>query len=348
MAFDCDQQVRIRLSRYAEEVIQNDMNQFQITQRNTFLNTIIENFYPDAQASISLRLDEYESYLESIIIDSARSKIKQDSISLLMQAEQKRLEALANSYGKPGTGCPNKAIRLKNNLYEYLTNEATGCRENEYNNYTLPKYLRIVIEEYARLPHIKREQIYYKNRYQVIQNAINNKLQLQICVFSGKEAKVYHILPYKIMEDPLSTTSYLVGYAYLKSEEKSRMVPCSFRISTIKDYRLEKSRSGHITLDKITLLEKKIESEGVQFLSSDNIDIKVKFTEHGLKSFEHQLNLRPIPITREGNIYTFHCSIVQARYYFFKFGRHAEILSPEFLRKEFKKKYQEAYKMYTD
>lgn len=126
------------------------------------------------------------------------------------------------------------------------------------------------------------------------------------------------------------------------------MIPCSFRISTIKDYRLEKSRSGHITLDKITLLEKKIESEGVQFLSSDNIDIKVKFTEHGLKSFEHQLNLRPIPITREGNIYTFHCSIVQARYYFFKFGRHAEILSPEFLRKEFKKKYQEAYKMYTD
>lgn len=252
------QQVRLRLSRYAEEVIQNDMSSFQSFRINSFINAILENYHREAQASISLRLEEYEAYLESIIKNSEHSKINKENMTLLLNAEQSRLETLANSYDRPGKGCRNNPIRLRNDFYGYLTDEYTGSRENEYNNYTLPKYLRTILEEYTRLPYIKREQIYYKDKINVIQDAINLQCQVHISISSGKEIKDYHVLPYKkIMEDPLSTASYLVGYAYPHIKDKASMKACSFRIATIKDARIEKSRSGYIHPNKVYLLEKK-------------------------------------------------------------------------------------------
>ena len=58
-----DQQVRLRFSRYTEEVIKNDMSLFGETKENTFINKIIKNYYLDAKASIHMRLEEYQNTL---------------------------------------------------------------------------------------------------------------------------------------------------------------------------------------------------------------------------------------------------------------------------------------------
>ena len=334
------QEIRLRFSRFAEEVLQNDMFFFREHRRNTFINTVIQNYYPTADASISLRLEEYKDHLINILNTFA----SKETLSLLLKAEQERLEKLANSYDKPGKECPNNPIRLQNSLYNYLTNEKNGTIENMFNDYTAPGYLRTLVEEYVRLPYKKRERIYFKEKYETIETALLTQKQLLVTISSGRQ---FHVLPYTIMEDPLGTAAYLVGFSYDKDSDKTNKKACSFRIATLQnDIRIENSKSGYLHPADKTLLKNKIAENGVQFLISDNASIKVKLTQQGIHSFNHQLNLRPTPTEINGDVYTFNCSIDQAKFYFFKFGKNVEMLEPEDLREYFSKGYLEAYEVY--
>lgn len=342
-----NQEIRLTFSKYTEDVITNDMLVFPLTKdqkpitRSTFINTVIRNFYPVADASISIRLEEYEDKL----INTLGSKASKNILSLLLKAEQQRLETLANSYDKPEKSSSKSPLRLQNDIFHYLTGEG-GTRENLFNNYTMTGYLRTLIEEYARLPYKKRERIYYIQKYQALEHAILTKKQLLLTVSSGRR---FHVLPYTIMEDPLGTASYLVGFSYETGLDKTLKIPCSFRIASLQDFRIENSKSGYLHPADIQLLKKKIADNGVQFLISDTIPINVKLTPLGIDKFNHQLTLRPTPThtDQETGIYTFNCSKAQAEFYFFKFGKDVEILSPEDLRNHFKEGYLDAYHNYV-
>jgi len=342
-----NQEIRLTFSKYAEDVINNDMLVFPLVKdnkqisRSTFINTVIRNFYPIADASISLRLEEYEDKLINIL----GSKASKNILSLLLKDEQQRLEAIANSYDKPEKSSYKSPLRLQNDIFHYLTDES-GTQENLFNNYTLTGYLRTLIEEYARLPYKKRERIYYIQKYQTLENAILAQKQLLLTVSSGRR---FHVLPYSIMEDPLGTASYLVGFSYETGSDKTAKIPCSFRIASLQDFRIENSKSGYLHPADIQLLKKKITDNGVQFLISDTVTIKVKLSQGGIDKFNHQLTLRPSPThtDKETDIYTFNCSKAQAEFYFFKFGKDVEVLSPEDLRDRFKTGYSDAYNNYA-
>lgn len=342
MAFytEGSQQVRIRLSRTAEDIIQNDMAIFN-ERRNTFINTIISNFYPDAQSSIGLRLEEYKDKLITVTGSSPASR---QLISSLKKAREAELRKFTGSFDKPDTGCTQSPIRLQNELYEYLTDERSGSIEDRYYNSSLSGYLRALIEEYARLPFIRREQIYHQKYYSIISEALSLQCQLLLETSSGR---LCHVLPYEVMDDPIGSASYLAGYSYQRDEDKSLKIPCSFKISTLKDIRLEKSKSGYLHPLEVRNLKKALAGKGIQFLVSEDITLKVRLTERGLDSFRHQLNLRPTPTETDHGIYTFHCSREQALFYFFKFGKEVEILEPEELRSTFINMYREALKVYT-
>lgn len=84
-------------------------------------------------------------------------------------------------------------------------------------------------------------------------------------------------------------------------------------------------------------------------MSSEPIDIKVKFTIKGLESLKRQTYMRPTyyEIDKENrHIYTFHYSKVQIINYLFKFGWDAEVLEPEDLRNEVKTRYKRALLSY--
>ena len=342
-----NQEIRLTFSKYAEDVISNDMLVFPLVKENkqitrsTFINTVIRNFYPIADASISLRLEEYEDKLINILGNKASKNI----LSLLLKAEQQRLEDIANSYDRPEKSSTRSPLRLQNDIFHYLTGEG-GTRENFFNNYTMTGYLRTLMEEYTRLPYKRSERIYYIQKYQALEHAILTKKQLLLTVSSGRQ---FHVLPYTIMEDPLGTASYLVGFSYETTSDKTAKRPCSFRIASLQDFRIENSKSGYLHPADIQLLKKKLADNGVQFLISDTVTITVKLSQQGIDKFNHQLTLRPTPIhtDKETGIYTFNCSKTQAEFYFFKFGRDVEILSPEDLRDRFKEGYSDAYHNYV-
>ena len=209
-------------------------------------------------------------------------------------------------------------------FYFYFTykNVSVPFRGLLYNNYTLPGYLRTMIEEYARLPYKKRERIYFSKKYEIIETAIQTGKQLLVTISDGRQ---FHVLPYSIMEDPLETTAYLTGFSYEMSADKTTKKPCSFRIATLKNnLRIEQSKNVFLTLADKSLLEEKINQNGVQFLLSDNVTVKLKLTKQGIHDFNHQLTLRPTPIDITNDIYTFQCSLLQAKFYFFKVHRAPE------------------------
>ena len=82
-------------------------------------------------------------------------------------------------------------------------------------------------------------------------------------------------------------------------------------------------------------------------MAGDLISLEVEFTNKGLELFDRQLYLRPAVYEKaSSNTYTFQCTELQAIHYFFKFGRDARIIKPQYLKDKFISYYQEALNAY--
>ncbi|WP_456297519.1 hypothetical protein [Catonella morbi] len=102
-----------------------------------------------------------------------------------------------------------------------------------------------------------------------------------------------------------------------------------------------------LTKSDIENIEKEIRNKGVQFMRGESHEIKIRLNEEGQKLYNRILHLRPKYVRiEEKNIYVFDCSLKQIEYYFFKFGKEAEIISPPQLREKFKNDHLEAYEVY--
>lgn len=128
--------------------------------------------------------------------------------------------------------------------------------------------------------------------------------------------------------------------------------PVSFRVSRIKEIKRSHARSGKITEKQKYEIDKKLQTDGVQFLLQDAEPICIKLSGNGKKLYESTAHLRPPFLTRvkgaDGNwLYTFQCTQLQAEYYFFKFGPEAEVLSPLALRSRFANRYEDARTIYS-
>ena len=109
-------------------------------------------------------------------------------------------------------------------------------------------------------------------------------------------------------------------------------------------------QSGHISKQEADRIQKDIANRNVQFLAGSDEQILVRLTEDGVRKYQSQIYLRPScsqAITGEGD-YSFFCTPRQAEYYFFKFGKDAEILSPPGLRERFLSLYADALKTYRE
>ena len=75
-------------------------------------------------------------------------------------------------------------------------------------------------------------------------------------------------------------------------------------------------------------------------------EIHVKLTKAGVYKYRRHTHLRPPLVRTEDDVYVFQCTTAQAEFYFFKFGKDAEILLPTNLRERFKSMYEAAANTY--
>lgn len=329
----------LNLSPLAYEVVLSDMFTFGEEKLSGFINTIFAQYAPTAEASVSRALNvmrgELAKCLAGILGDE---KTKNRIVQRLVSQERERLIEQASSYGG---GKSFKFWLNKENLL-YLTQADSECGEEAY--YTKRgKYIKSVVEEYARLPYVRREQIYFLPFVETIQCAIREEKQLR--VVTGADT-VYSVYAYDILCDPLSTANYLVGYCrrYGFAEEEKR--PGSFRICALKSVKMEKSKSAFVKESERKELAQKVAARGAAFMAGSETEIHVRLTEAGMYKYQRQAHLRPVLVRREEDRFVFQCTLAQAEFYFFKFGKDAEILRPEPLREKVKTMYEEAAKAY--
>lgn len=350
-AINDNQKQSVNLSDEARNVIEQDKAAFGSKSISGFFNRVILNYYEDADATLTqTRKRKYEAFyndfMEAPEDDEAQKQFRanlkklsteqrQTAAKLLADnAVQKLKESVIDKYPK-GTGVK---FRINNDLLLYLT-ESSECSEEKAYGGHVGWYLKAILEEYARLPYYRREQIYYAQWFTDIENAIAAKKRLQITTSRNEE---YVVKPYRILTDSQSTYHYLVAW----HDETEKAWP--FRISNIRKLKQRKTCSGKITEHERSCIEEALKAKDVPFMGEDVCTIRVKLTEAGIRKYNTILHMRPRYDSIEtGSIYVFSTTIRQAQYYFERFGPDAKILEPKELAQQMQKWHLNAAQQYN-
>jgi len=343
IGFNAENKLRIPLSAYAAQIIENDYNNFSI-KKATLINTIIYNYYRDADCSISLRLSEYEAELKKAF-SVMESMTNEATINRLVQ---KKAKALKSEYAHRHNSEVNWQITLNKRVTEMLTLDRSSGEE-EYYGKRPGHYVQSIMEEYALLPFFKREEIVYKDIIDPISEAIEVNYAIKV---KNLNNNIITLKPYKIMPDPLSMYHYVVGIVYESSPTKNNNAAAnrsdiiSMRISRLTE--VEKIKKITITASEEKKLKDELKNKGVQFIGGEQSTIKIRLSDRGIKKYNSRAHLRPAgkPDSEDEHIYNFSCSEDQILYYFISFGKDAKVLQPEDLAKRFKDFYTSAARLY--
>lgn len=346
--FNAENKLRLSLTAYAAGIIANDERAFS-KKRTTLINAIILNSYAQAECSISLKLHEYRTELSMQLSQIAKSTAEY----IIEELVQQKAVALTKKYAKKYPSDTSWQITLNKRVKDFLTDDPLTCEEIYYG----PRpghYIRALIEEYAKLPFYKREEIIFKEVIDSIAYGIDQHYILNITNINGTHMA---LKPYKIICDPLSMFHYLVGYRVsspahtLHSTEDYFSEPpvIALRISRLTNIDVKYYQLYSLSSFELKQISDALNKKGVQFLGGVETTVKVYLSDNGIKLYNTKLHLRPILIDIDSNnshIYYFDCTASQAQFYFLNFGVDAIILSPEALRTQFAAHYKEAAAAY--
>lgn len=358
--FETEKKQHLNLSYSAWLIVEEDIRNFGNGAKynlSGFLNRVFVNFYQEAEATVSQRFlnknEELVTMFSSPEFKSMDKKTTEMYITKILDVYEKSLIVKAVSYRK-GEG---RKFRINKENIEILRESA----ENIYYENDIGAYLKAIFEEYAMKPMFEREQIYFKDVMDILQSAISQKKSVKMSILKRINpdsneyyTRKFYLAPYKIIQDKTRMFNYVVGYSEEVQGEKNEILPkmaVCYRISRIDHLLIMSSKSGFISKADREAIDEMIVEKELQFLVGDIIELKVRFTDKGLESFNRQFYMRPTDfknVEGEKNTYIFRCTEMQAIIYFFKFARDAEILAPAVTREKFIQRYHEAYMQYVN
>ena len=323
----------LNLSQEAFDVVSLDKYDFQEKPSlASMLNRIFTLYRDDADASIEAACNRFELTLEEQLSKVGDSPGKRTVIEALRNAHKDELLEKAASYPR------EHAFK-----FAYL---AEWAKTDEAYDGVAGRFIKAVIEEYARKPYVEREKIIFAERIRGLEGCCEAH---QTVILTLRNGKRYEVKPYRVCIDKGNQYNYLVGLSR-KAGTKEEEQLASFRISKLYTYKTS-SKSGKITEAQKKEIEDRLRSVGVQFLLKDPEIIRIRLSPYGNRMYETQAHLRPQFHSRSENPdgswnYELLCTQLQVEYYFFKFGAEAEILSPSELRVKFERKYESALAVY--
>jgi len=322
-----DHKQRVNLSSLARSVIETDRSVFdEGGSLSGFLNRIITAFRDTAEASVDLTVAERQ---QQLLMENYPPEI----ISRLVKTYRAQLMQKIQDY----PAGDSLTFRLNNHNFKILYEDRA-----ESTAYTAPsKYLKALLEEYARLAPGDRERIYYAPLIrQHLMPALSAGHLLEVQV-GGKE---FWVKPHSLMSDGFNAHLYLVGIV-CRIDEVVQTNIASFRVSRLEQVK-QKKQNGKLTAEEKRLVEKQLQQVGVQYLVGSSDRIKVRLSPAGRQAFLQRNYMRPTPEQIDGDVYYFNCTPMQIHNYFLAFGKDAEILEPVSLRRTFAKIYREAANIY--
>lgn len=345
----------LNLSTYADGVLQNDMAAFAAGQsRSGFLNRVIRRFFPQADATVSYRLAERKQQLEAMFdglpLQEGGEEARESMLRMLLsEYRQQLLEK--TKYPKDVNVGWDFRMDDENAWWIYRSGKLAE-EENHYRRGS--DYVKALLEEYARLPMIQREAVYFNEEMREVERLIRERQMLKITT-SGL---TFEVRAYGILADEQNRYHYLTGYSrpYHSGEQE---VIASFRFSRI-DHRQTRgmsrnnNRSGYLKKTEKKAVEEAVHYKGVMYLLDPPKAVYLRLGKPGLERYDKKQSSRPLlerpeersPYYGREDVYKCFGTLRQIENYFFDFGEDVEILSPAGLRETFARRYREAAELY--
>jgi len=359
-----DNRQRINLSDYAMSVIEHDMDIFRASadvsdsnqDRSKYINQVLRNYKDISTASSAQLINlKKEKYLNALAgLPDCETAVRR----LLDDYKQELTDKRSYFLGKRGTSVN---IRLNKESLEYLVSPEAQANGHFYKDLRIGEYLKVLAEEFAELPYVIRERIFYKDIVDTIHAAVKDRKMVKIVLHSFiKNAdgtlvrNSVYLKPLDILEDTGKLYNYIAGYS--SKNVQGPWTPYPVRLSSVSQCK-KLNYSGTITSKDRKELVDLINDLGVAYIgfpqSRKKNVIIVQLTQKGEKLYRRILHQRPMFIKEEEgklgpNTHCFDCSEFQARVYFFRFGKEARILSPEHLALEFKELFEGAAARYQE
>lgn len=203
------------------------------------------------------------------------------------------------------------------------------------------EYLKYLIYNYLDNSPIEREKILNKEKFEFINQFINQKKIFN--KFNSYSKEYIKILPIAIIGYEPEGRSYLLNFYVDKKEFKCLQI----KNFIIKDY---EEMDEEITLkNEYLTLAKDLEKNFDPFLTFGHT-VKVKFTENGKEIYKKTVHNKPKLLEKDetNGTYIFQCTEFLGKLYFGQFLDDVEILEPESLRTYFKEKSQKIFALYNE
>ncbi len=332
------QRLRVYLSKYAFEVIQEDGRSFPTPiSADSCMNLVFSHYYADAAASIDTVLEREAYFLRKSLEDLLPAQERNAVVHRLVERRRQKLLEDKPCYPKE----EQRNIRLTNQNFRLLYGSDFAPKTAEERNYRRPAhYFKAVLEEYARLPSGKRERILCADQVKIMEEAIRDKRLLEV-VSAGR---TYRIRPYAVATDTYDLHCYLAGYSAELGSEKELIA--SFRITRLTEVTPLTLLGGALKDYEKDEIRKRIQDVGIQYLLGTEESICVRLSSLGEKMFRQRLYARPVVKEVKEDTYSFQCTQRQAFLYFFTFTGEAEVLSPPELREMMREAYQKGLSQY--
>lgn len=357
-----EKKITLTLNPYTFSVLENDARIFSSKQSlGNLINTIIVQYRESSSVSFSLRIqEERERFAADLIAGNKKGKKKlspEDIDSITDIYIKGYTDRLTKKEKKPFSKGISKLITLNNESYSLLYPNPSNINNWPEAKYypTQNAYIKALLEDYVSQPFYQREQICFRRTIDQLNNLLDipeEKRGLIIIttesVYSG--LRQLRVRSYKLMTDPESRFTYLVGYMAGMEDEAYRIA--SLRISRIKKAERSYKEYAPLTKSEKAEIEAAIKSRGVAYLIGETETITVKLTKDGMKKYNSILHLRPHYIKKEDQdeytILSFSCSQMQIKNYFLQFGADSVIVSPKQLSNDLKHLYDNAANAYND
>lgn len=325
--------IKIYVTKTIAALLERDADNFEFhktdgvtVNKNAFLTALIINYQDD----FTTRQQNLYGKIEEVLNATRLTPSEVSTITTLI-CEGVNREITASPTEKFDGLISYKPTKESTPIIDYAENYLL-------NGSSLSEFYRNMFTSYASLPQDKREEIIFRNVVTKLNKAISDGKKVFITTINNT-GKPQELEPYAISRSKEELHIYLLA--------KSGNFRIPIRISRVKSVTILNSSSNFSSEDETFF--SKMQAYGPQFSYSKNDPvIKVKLSSVGVKKFQRFYVHRPIPLTIEGDVYTFNCSQDQVIQYFSKFGGDAFILSPAETREKVMRFYSKALKYYND
>ena len=311
------------------QVIDSDCEAFDIRKsngeinRNRFLNDLLLHYFYSYRDTRQAQLNAIQSVLHDAAPMPPAAELS--AAARCLEVISQRTSAYTGSV---------HAVSLKPTtrtepIIRYLTSDSLGGS-------SISAYLRDMLSAYAVLPQSERETVMFANAYETITSAVKNNRMVRFATRRTPDivhdVNVYAVVPSK---ERLFT--------YVLCEENGCI--SSYRLSRINLPISLPAERTFSTSDEEKFL--RMLTYGPAFAINTLEDIRVRFTEVGMRKFHAIYTNRPEPAEVNGNEMIFQCSRDQIIRYLERLGADAVIISPDDAREEAKAYFAAAVNAYA-